>query len=258
MSEIKDKATLADYVQHPNWTTVEFRPLKNRTQTFHETLLDQVCSQLPWLTELTIVESSISSIPPSIQQLSSLTKLRIRNCPNLTSIPPSIAALNSLTHLWIDESAMTQLPDTIGDLSALTSLAIDHSPVTIIPSLEGLVNLDYIHITKTHLESMPLLPPSIRRIYLSDNALTTLSDQLPHLLRLEHLDVTKNRLTHLPASFGDLVHHEVLKTLEVRPQQSDYKWSAKASTTIAAVNRKVKENHKRDFERQMEEKWGHQ
>ncbi|GLJ53891.1 hypothetical protein SUGI_1151170 [Cryptomeria japonica] len=85
--------------------------------------------QLRRLQKMTIGSDSLKSLPNSLGDLSSLTHLSIRDCPNLKSLPNSLGNLSSLTDLLIEDCRnLKSLPNSLRDMSSLTHLSIEYCP----------------------------------------------------------------------------------------------------------------------------------
>ncbi len=80
-------------------------------------------------TELNLSNNQLSSLPPEISQLSSLTRLSLNN-NQLSSLPPEICQLSSLTTLYLNNNQLSSLPPEICQLSSLTWLFLYNNPLT--------------------------------------------------------------------------------------------------------------------------------
>ncbi|MCC5653179.1 leucine-rich repeat domain-containing protein [Nostoc sp. XA013] len=86
-------------------------------------------SQLSSLTTLSLDNNQLSSLPPEISQLSSLTTLDL-NDNQLSSLPPEISQLSSLTTLDLNDNQLSSLPPEFSQLSSLTTLYLNDNPLT--------------------------------------------------------------------------------------------------------------------------------
>ncbi|MDZ8025099.1 MAG: COR domain-containing protein, partial [Nostoc sp. DedQUE11] len=73
--------------------------------------------------------NQLSSLPPEISQLSSLTELYLSN-NQLSNLPPEISQLSSLTRLYLNDNQLSSLPPEISQLSSLTELYLSNNPLT--------------------------------------------------------------------------------------------------------------------------------
>lgn len=126
----------------------------------------------------------------------------------LTSLPPEILKLRSLTELKVSHNQLTSLPPEISELKNLTQLDVDNNQLTSLPSkISELKNLTRLYISYNQLTS---LPPEIRelknltRLDLSKNKLTLLPSEISGLKNLEKLDLSENKLTSLPPEILEL------------------------------------------------------
>ena len=99
--------------------------------------------------------NQLTSIPPEIAQLTSLTILFLQS-NQLTSIPPEIVQLTSLTVLDLGRNQLTSIPLEIGKLTSLTGLGLSDNQLTSIPPEIGfMTNLSFLDITANNLTTIP-------------------------------------------------------------------------------------------------------
>ncbi len=102
-------------------------------------------------------------LPLSIGTLKHLTTLTLRYT-NITSLPPSIGQLSNLEALDLGMTDhLRTLPDEIGNLSSLKRLDLYHSNIMSLPSSIGMLqNLETLNLFRT--VNLPTLPDEIRNL----------------------------------------------------------------------------------------------
>ncbi|KAJ8623881.1 hypothetical protein MRB53_032411 [Persea americana] len=197
--------------------------LKNLTNLSIE-YSPKVWSSLVSLEHLKSLESlSISGRPKSVmmkllesmENLTSLTSLRIIDCPDMRSLPKSVKTFTSLTNLMIFScSRMRSLPEWVGDLTLLRYLSIYDCPgmMSLPEGLQRLKDLECLRIS-----GCPVLERRVQRnkgrdwhkvahvrhieigrgIESQDTEGEESSDQCPHILL--HSLKKLEKLLHLPS-----------------------------------------------------------
>ena len=89
------------------------------------------CRRGKW-TFLILSMRRLTSLPPEIGQLSSVTQLYLSD-NQLTVLPPEIGQLSSLTWLALDNNQLTALPPELNKLSRLTHLFLHWNPALELP-----------------------------------------------------------------------------------------------------------------------------
>lgn len=135
-------------------------------------------------TELHLSRLGLTTLPPEIGRLTTLTRLDLSN-NRLATVPPEIGRLTALTRLDLDGNLLAAVPPDIGNLAALTTLDLSGNRlVAMPPEIGNLAALSELYLTANHLAAMP---PEIGRL----TALTTLS-------------LNGNRLVAMPPEIGNL------------------------------------------------------
>ncbi|XP_034679607.1 putative disease resistance protein RGA3 isoform X1 [Vitis riparia] len=187
--------------------------------------------------------SRLATIPHWIGNLTSLTELGIRYCPELTSLPQEMRSLTNLHSLSIDYSCgLASLPNWIGSLTSLTDLEIGScSQFTSLPEelrslgiLKSLTLRDWSGLTMsdwigsltslTDLEIGPCpeltsLPEELRSLRILKSltihdwsGLTTLPNWIGNLSSLEKLRISEcPKLTSLPEEMRSLTNLHVVE-----------------------------------------------
>lgn len=149
-----------------------------------EAALAAVFEQAPLLSGLNLYGILPCQLPQSVVNHSGLRQLALMWFGNEVSLPEG-AYLASLEQLWLTYGAPSQLPPALAAATALTSLVLRGTQAPL--STDGMAAL---------LSQLPLL----RRLQLTNCSLKQLPlDGWAGMTAMQHLDLSENRLTSLPA-----------------------------------------------------------
>jgi hypothetical protein len=193
--------------------------------------------------QLSLISNQLNgSIPPELEDLSSLTDLDLNTNLLSGSIPPELGSLSSLTVLNLRANQLSgNIPPELGDLSSLTLLNLRANQLSgsIPVELGKLSSLTQLSLGSNQLSgSIPVelgSLSSLLRLYLHSNQLSgSIPEELADLSLLERLAVRSNRLSgSIPSEL------ENLSTLQ--DGRSDFRYNALHSdnaTLIAFLNSK--------------------
>ncbi len=125
----------------------------------------------------------------------------------LTEIPREVFGLaDSLEVLDLSGNALTALPQDFARLKALRVLFCSNNRFAVLPEVLGdCATLTQIGFRGVGMSTLPLdaLPPKVRWLTLTDNALETLPDGLGERRTLQKVMFSGNRLRALPKSLAD-------------------------------------------------------
>jgi len=103
------------------------------------------------VTSLNLSNNQLSSIPPSINNLTELTVLELHN-NLLSNIPSSIGNLTSLRELSLFNNKLSSLPADIGNLTNLTRLSLSSNGLSNLPtSFTNLITLNNLDVSNNRL-----------------------------------------------------------------------------------------------------------
>ncbi|KAH9305672.1 hypothetical protein KI387_010076 [Taxus chinensis] len=123
----------------------------------------------------------LETLPPSLDNLSSLSRLKIYGCNMLKSLSISVGRLNMLKYLSIQSSAIESLPEDFGQLFNLQRLNIEYCPLRQLGSTSSLCRFKVIDIRGTEVSSISISEdscPTLETLSLYDN------NCLPHIKTL--------------------------------------------------------------------------
>ncbi|KAL4017388.1 hypothetical protein IC575_020940 [Cucumis melo] len=214
---------------------VELHQLHHSLGCSSLTHFPKISSNMNYLLELHLEETSIKVLHSSIGHLTSLVVLNLKNCTNLLKLPSTIGSLTSLKTLNLNGcSKLDSLPESLGNISSLEKLDITSTCVNQAPmSFQLLTKLEILNCQGLSRKFLHSLFPtwnftrkfsnysqglrvtnwftfgcSLRILNLSDCNLWDgdLPNDLHSLASLQILHLSKNHFTKLPESICHLVN----------------------------------------------------
>ena len=182
------------------------------------------------LEKLDLSGTAIKELPSSIEHLTSLTLLSLKNCKNLVCLPSTICCLKLLNSLDLSGcSKFDSLPENLGNVEGLEFLDLSGTSIKEVPSsivlLKNLKEL-LVHGLKETLfsfNSMPrshivggLLLPSLSGLHsliyldLCDCDLSSILNDIGNLSSLARLNLCGNNFVSLPKSISQLSNLQTL------------------------------------------------
>lgn len=112
------------------------------------------------LASLYLVDCKIYSLPKTINQMTSVTTLSLRE-NILEELPDELGDMNTLTELSVSKNLLKRLPETIGNMTGLEILDIEGNCFTgkLPKSMVNLTRLRSLRISRRHI---PLLPDAMQ------------------------------------------------------------------------------------------------
>uniref|UniRef100_A0A2N9I7T0 ADP-ribosyl cyclase/cyclic ADP-ribose hydrolase n=1 Tax=Fagus sylvatica TaxID=28930 RepID=A0A2N9I7T0_FAGSY len=175
--------------------------------------------------------TAITKLPTSIENLTGLASLNLRDCKNLVCVPSTIFNLKLLKDVDISGcSKFERLPENLGNAESVEELDVSGTAIRHVPSSIGrLKNLKRLAFkgckglsssNKSWYELIPFyskpispdpvgLSPllglcSLTKLNLSDCNLKAIPNDIGSLFSLEHLNLDGNKFVYLPESLGQL------------------------------------------------------
>ncbi|KAL4628703.1 hypothetical protein ACB092_05G258900 [Castanea dentata] len=163
------------------------------------------------LKELLFQYTAITELPSSVECLTSLNKLILRNCQNLVCLPSTICSLALLKFLDLFGcSKLDKLPEDLGNIVSLEKLILGGTVIQELPSsVEFLISLWSLDLTDC--KNFVFLPSticnlkSLSHIYLCGcSKFVNLPKNLGNLKGLQSLYLKGTAIEVLPSSIGHL------------------------------------------------------
>ena len=146
-------------------------------------------------------------------QLLGTTRLDL--AAGLTEFPREIFTLaDTLEVLNLSGNALAALPDDLGRLHRLRVLFCSDNQFTEVPAVLGQCpGLRMVGFKANRIRTLPAaaLPPALRWLILTDNALEVLPPEIGSCSQLQKLMLAGNRLTALPATLARCTNLELLR-----------------------------------------------
>ncbi|XP_031276740.1 disease resistance-like protein DSC1 [Pistacia vera] len=169
--------------------------------------------QISWnMKELYLDETAIEKLPSSIENLSRLVKLNLKDCLMLERVPSNICKLRSLEHLNLSGcSKLEGLLDNLRNLTALRVLKAERVATrevpTSIPCLHRLEELDLTNCCIKELANNLGQLSSLKSLLLGRNFFESIPTSIVELSKLSYLDLSYcERLQVLPEFPRNLRH----------------------------------------------------
>ena len=198
----------------------------------------EIVGNMSRLSKLYLNETSIKDLPIFVEHLTSLVRLNLRDCKNLSILPITCCRLTSLKSLILSGcSKLDELPEILGNVKGLEELGLGGTAITRLPSSIGhLKNLRAVSFkgcewlsskSSKKVLSFPLMPRrspnpmrmlvhslsglcSLTKLDLSYCNLQTIPDVLSNVSSLLKLSLLGNNFSYLPKSITQLSSLEEL------------------------------------------------
>ena len=168
----------------------------------------EIMGNMPRLSELYLNETAIKDLPLSVEHLTGLVKLDLRDCKNLSSLPNVNCRFSSLKTLTLSGcSKLDELPERFGNLEGLEELDVSGTAITGLPSSVVLLkNLQVLSLRGceglSSKSSNKLLSFSLMRR--NPDPMGTLLHTLSSLCSMTNLDLSYCNLQAIPDVLGRL------------------------------------------------------
>jgi small GTP-binding protein len=174
-------------------TNEEVLKLIEKAKASGETLLD-------------LRSKRLTTLPPELFQLTSLTKLYLSN-NQLAALPPELFQMKNLTGLDLGGLKLTTLPLELFQLTNLAKLYLhDNQLTTLPPEIGQLRKLQELYLWGNTLTTLPqelFQITNLTKLYLSRNQLITLPQEICQLTKLKYLHLDNNPLTSPPLEIAE-------------------------------------------------------
>ena len=133
----------------------------------------------------------LRTLPPEVFDLADTLEVLNLSGNQLCSLPPDLARLTKLKVIFCSDNPFTRLPEVLGECESLQVVGFKACHVTEVPGAA--------------------LPPRLRWLILTDNAVATLPAELGQRPRLQKLMLAGNRLAELPPGLADAQCLELMR-----------------------------------------------
>ncbi|QZA58748.1 leucine-rich repeat domain-containing protein [Candidatus Rhabdochlamydia porcellionis] len=159
------------------------------------------------LSEITLSQNNLTSLPQSFKSLQALTVLDLTD-NSFAEFPELLVKLPNLKYLDLSKNQLTQLPESLTELRALQALLVRGNQLTELPIDLG--KLDKLEILELGINQLKNLPEScvnlknLKDLSISHNQFVRLPEFIGSLSRLEELRIRNNQIQDLPESLIQL------------------------------------------------------
>jgi hypothetical protein len=133
----------------------------------------------------------LKTLPAEVFDLADTLEVLNLSNNRLSSLPRDLPRLHKLKVLFCSNNPFTHLPEVLGDCAALQQVGFKACQITEVPGAA--------------------LPPLLRWLTLTDNAITALPRELGQRPAMQKLMLAGNRLRDLPAGLADAQNLELLR-----------------------------------------------
>ncbi|HEX5739262.1 MAG TPA: leucine-rich repeat-containing protein kinase family protein [Hydrogenophaga sp.] len=133
----------------------------------------------------------LTVLPPEVLDLADTLEVLNLTGNRLSALPPDLGRLRKLRIIFCSSNAFTELPEVLGDCADLEMVGFKANRIANVPSAA--------------------LPPKLRWLILTDNAIDRLPEELGQRPAMQKLMLAGNRLSALPAGLADAHSLELLR-----------------------------------------------
>jgi hypothetical protein len=137
------------------------------------------------------VNEGLTEFPDEIFGLADTLEMLDLSGNHLTTLPSDLSRLHRLRIFFGSGNRFERLPPALGDCETLSQIGCRNAGISEIPA--------------------EALPPALRWLTVTDNAIAELPDAIGERPRLQKLLLSGNRLSHLPQSLGKAQNLELLR-----------------------------------------------
>lgn len=149
----------------------------------------------------------LTEFPPEILELADTLEVLDLSGNRLTALPPALSRLRHLRILFCSGNPFTVLPEVLGECSRLEMVGFKSSRLHTVPPAALPPQLRWLILTDNAIDALPASIgrcSGLQKLMLAGNRLSTLPDEMAACAELELLRIAANRLTVLPPWLFDL------------------------------------------------------
>ena len=162
---------------------------------------------LAGVTRLDLNGAGLTSLPPEVFALADTLEVLNLSDNQLTELPADLPRLRRLKVVFCSGNPFTRLPEVLGDCPALEMVGFKACRLRHVPAASLPPRLRWLTLTDNALTSLPPQlgdRPALQKLMLAGNQLAALPDSLAGAQRLELIRLSANRLSAVPGWLTEL------------------------------------------------------
>jgi hypothetical protein len=153
------------------------------------------------------LSAGLTHLPPEVYDLADTLEVLNLSGNRLTALPHDLPRLHRLKVVFGSGNPLACLPEVLGDCPALEMVGFKACGITHVPGAALPPRLRWLTLTDNAIAQLPTelgQRPALQKLMLAGNALTDLPASLADASRLELVRLSANRLSRLPAWLTEL------------------------------------------------------
>jgi len=153
------------------------------------------------------LSADLTHLPPEVYGLADTLEVLNLSNNRLTDLPHDLPRLHRLKVVFCSDNPFTHLPEVLGECPALEMVGFKACSLQHVPGAALPPKLRWLTLTDNAIEHMPPelgQRPALQKLMLAGNRLSALPDTLARAPNLELLRVSANRFTQLPGWLTEL------------------------------------------------------
>jgi hypothetical protein len=149
----------------------------------------------------------LTELPPEVFDLADTLEVLNLTGNRLRELPPDLGRLHRLKIVFCSSNDFTHLPASLGDCPALEMVGFKANRIQQVPAAALPPKLRWLILTDNAIEQLPAelgQRPALQKLMLAGNRLDALPPGLANAQRLELLRLSANRFTELPGWLTEL------------------------------------------------------
>jgi hypothetical protein len=149
----------------------------------------------------------LTELPPEVFDLADTLEVLNLTGNRLHELPPDLGRLQRLKIVFCSSNDFTHLPESLGDCPALEMVGFKANRIQQVPAAALPPKLRWLILTDNAIEQLPAelgQRPALQKLMLAGNLLDALPPGLANAQRLELLRLSANRFTELPGWLTEL------------------------------------------------------
>ena len=151
--------------------------------------------------------AGLTHLPPEVYGLADTLEVLNLSDNRLDHLPPDLPRLKRLKVIFCSGNPFTRLPEVLGDCPALEMVGFKACQLTQVPGASLPPTLRWLTLTDNAIDHLPpelAQRPALQKLMLAGNRLSALPEDLAGAPRLELVRLSANRFTRLPGWLTEL------------------------------------------------------